>query len=306
MSNSSPLVSASAASLGGASSSNLQQQQQILSPSYQQQQQNNINGASPFLNDSLSSPAAHASSLEEMSRGLNEWRNIQDVVRHTFRSVFELIDRNSRQVRRLSSDLAQLTDLVHEQQTARKEHDAALIDTIRAELHSACEQATANCLAKAKIFAEERASAVAEESKQAILSATKPIIADVRQKLGEQRAQDVHLRDQTVAELNSMREKIDSLGSELKSNAHEFLRLIELKPNSADVSEEMQSKANKQTVSSALAKKANKCDVDAAIEEIKAGSVELTQTLSKKVDSEQLNQALESKPNRKSVESKPN
>lgn len=216
---------------------------------------------------------------EDLSRGLNDWRNIQHVVRLTFKSVCESVDALSLQVRqqqeyirRLETTLADQERLIKERVTRAEvamEISRAMRDVHKA-MESMASRADVNTMLQKKADREEVATKLQ----------SKASAADMKKKM-EQKAD--------ASDVNAM---FDIHARELDV----LKKQIKIKANSFEVAEELTKKANISDVQEALATKANVDDVHESLK-AKIDSKKFYRELSLKADRSAMESELELKAN---------
>lgn len=81
-------------------------------------QQNIVNASMNFGNVSVLS---HLPKIEDLTHGLNEWRNIQSVIRSTFKAFYETIEQQSQQIKNQQDQIRKLEVVLQDQDKILRE-----------------------------------------------------------------------------------------------------------------------------------------------------------------------------------------
>eukprot|EP00742_Colponemidia_sp_Colp-10_P010428 GILJ01011451.1.p1 GENE.GILJ01011451.1~~GILJ01011451.1.p1 ORF type:complete len:694 (+),score=153.66 GILJ01011451.1:27-2084(+) len=197
--------------------------------------------------------------VEDLLQGLNDWRNIQDIVRLTFKALYDVVKAQGEAIRQLEKQVdtkaskmelhslldtkvntVQFTQMVNEIQFILSSKPS--ID----DLHNATED-------KVKRSDMQTALAAKASSDEVrVMLEGKASVADI-----SHRTEELHRR-------------CDELKKDLSKKAshhdvHTVTTVLEGKVSVAEFKEQLEQKANKQSVINALARKANKTDIDALL-----------------------------------------
>ena len=201
--------------------------------------------------------------VDDLLKGLNDWKNVQDIIRLTFKALSDVV--------RVQGEA--IKDLEHGLQTrvSRSELTSALALKISATEVSRELNDFASALDSKASVDDLRAlldDKVSKTDLQYQLSSKVSIdevktLMDHKTNLKEFENEAEVMRYQLQQTQKDLLAKMQSLPS------HKDIQLlkqtIEGKANSSDVAEALESKANKQAVANALQRKANKADVDAVL-----------------------------------------
>jgi DNA-binding IscR family transcriptional regulator len=202
--------------------------------------------------------------VEDLLQGVNEWRNIQDIVRLTFKALTDVVKAQGETLRELERQMP--TRASKAELNSGLSLKASISDITRtiAEVASSLET---------KLSFDDCQSILKDnyisKSDFQYLMSNKASIDEVR-----------NLMDSKISasefklENNSLHQKWDDIYKDLNKkisncvNSRDFQALtatVEIKANLAEMNEQLESKANKQSVANALHRKANRSDVESLL-----------------------------------------
>uniref|UniRef100_A0A7S3IAC5 C1q domain-containing protein n=1 Tax=Fabrea salina TaxID=342563 RepID=A0A7S3IAC5_9CILI len=225
--------------------------------------------------------------VDELMQGHSEWRNIQDIIRVTFKAMADVLRTQSYQIRDLEHQVAYKVS--KNEFTSALSHKADIL-----ELEDFKD--TVNNLAPYQASLEDKVS----RSDLQYLLTNKASIEEVKAMLDKK----LSLRD-FESHLHSFHSRLEEFNRKLNSlpSEKDFQNLnssIQEKATWADVEEALENKANKHSVANALHRKMNRSDAESllsnkadkeAIKEL----YELIQTKAEKSDLEDIELTLDSK-----------
>jgi hypothetical protein len=197
--------------------------------------------------------------VEDLLGGANEWRNVQDIIRLTFKALSDVVRTQAASLRELERQMAtkvSKTDL--NSGLAVKANVSDITRTVK-EVFSSLES---------KLNLDDLQALVGDKVSrsevQYLLSSKAPL-----------EAVEIKADKRTVdSELHALRVAIDETQKEMarrhqqtanQRDIQQIYTLLDTKANSVDIEESLQTKANKQSVANALHKKANRVDVDSLL-----------------------------------------
>jgi hypothetical protein len=218
----------------------------------------NIGGSSKY-HDSLSDPYS-TRIVDDMLNNLTEWRNIDDIVRLTFKALSDVLRTQNSAIRELEKQMAgkvsrnEFSSVVSNKPDTSQVH--AIVNDMRASLEEMIsmkdyQSGIEDCVSKTELqyFLGEKASM--DEVKSLI--STKAAVRDVE------------------AEIYAFNSRIDEIQKEINrklanlpthADIQHLAEQLNEKANFAEIDEVLQNKANKQSVANALHRKANRADMD--------------------------------------------
>jgi len=273
-----------------------QQQQAQIHPSTSSHSASSLSyfhpqsSSTPTLSDSLN--------VYDMTHALNEWRNIQPIVRSTFVSLVEHINKQQHELKMMTQHIRKQDEIIKEHE--RMLNSKATRAEVTLEVGRNLKEIQSNIESRASMvdimsMLEQKANKEHVEkslSLKANLSDLKQCESDKANQAEVNEYFDVHTRD-IIDIKNLLTKKANTMEvvKELqkKANVTDVQQALETKANVHDVQEALKHKANKQSVISALSKKVGKSDVDSSLTQLKQTlQQELAQALSTKLDSEHL------------------
>ena len=202
--------------------------------------------------------------VDNLLSGVNEWRNIQEIVRTTIKSLTDVVKAQGIAIKEL------------EKQVNSKASKIEMINGLGSKANINDVMRTFNEVAASidsRPTVEEVNYLLDEKVNKADLIYSlnsKPSFEDVRTMLLS-KTQELNFKDELEQEFNK---KLDELNREnnkklsqlaLSKDLQQVVSLLETKANTNDVNEALSSKASKESVVSALQRKMNKSEVDAII-----------------------------------------
>ncbi|CAG9326047.1 unnamed protein product [Blepharisma stoltei] len=206
--------------------------------------------------------------VDDLLQGLNEWRNIQDIVRLTVKALTDVVKAQGSAIKDIERQLPQKASKAELSMSLAQKANLQDTSQVISELQESLNEKLNSFEIRALV--EEKVS----KSELQYLLGSKISVEEARQLL-ESKA---NLRDIDNAhqQIQLLRNEIESLPS---GKDVEFLKSqLKEKADWKDVEEALETKANKQTVASALHRKANRVDIDAILGQ-KADSNEVKEVL---------------------------
>ena len=219
----------------------------------------------PLIRGRLDSEPYSPEIVEDLISGLNDWRNVQDIVRLTFKALSDVVKSQGTTVKELELQIP----------SKASKADIAQCMALRSSYTE-----TVRSLAEIKSLLESRASIddvysitdeKASKSEMQYMIAGKVSYEEMREMLSEKA--EVH---ELQAEIRAMKNTIEGINEEIhrklqmcatNRDLQHLQSIIETKASISEVNEVMEEKANKQSVANALHRKANKIDVESMLED---------------------------------------
>jgi len=237
--------------------------------------------------------------VEDLLSGLNEWRNIQDIVRLTFKALADVVKAQGQTIKDLERQMPQ--------KATRSDLTAALAAKANAQdLSTTVSQLEARLDILSDFERELQEKASRTELQTALKSkASLDDVQNVAETVVSRRDYEtatVDLQRRTETDIKEITRKMTLLAT--KAEVDKIMQAIGDKVSIADLEEGLAKKANKDSVASALHRKANRTDVETALAS-KADQVEL-QEIHQAFDrsqamTEQLSSQLEEKADRQEI-----
>lgn len=243
--------------------------------------------------------------LYDMQHALNEWRNIQEIVRHSFVVLVEQIKHQQTEIKQQQSEIRSLHHHIKKQDEILEEHSnllksKATRSEVTLEVNKHLKDIEQSVEGKASMvdvvsLLEQKMN---KDEVQKLLS-TKANISELKQLSTEKANQneineflDIHTKD--ILEIkNALTKKANTIEvvKELQKKASitDVQQALETKANVNDVQEALKHKANKQSVISALSKKISASDLEATLTQQKSDlHNDFSQQIASKADSDQI------------------
>eukprot|EP00357_Protocruzia_adherens_P011027 CAMPEP_0114975776 /NCGR_PEP_ID=MMETSP0216-20121206/2296_1 /TAXON_ID=223996 /ORGANISM="Protocruzia adherens, Strain Boccale" /LENGTH=802 /DNA_ID=CAMNT_0002336613 /DNA_START=61 /DNA_END=2469 /DNA_ORIENTATION=+ len=239
--------------------------------------------------------------VEDLLQGQNEWRNIQDIVRLTFKALSDVVKTQGEALREMERQMTTRASKAELNSGLAIKANISDVSRTVAEVATSLDSKTS--LEEVQSILDEK---VTKSDLQYLLS-NKVSIDEVRSLL-ESKADQINL----TSEIGSVKNRMDDLHKDLTMRVTQcasqrevqYLQTaMENKANLADMNEALGNKANKQSVANALHRKANRADIDSILTQ-KADIADLRNVLTAletKVDDETLETVkgeLDTKPDR--------
>jgi hypothetical protein len=224
---------------------------------------------------------------DDLLGGANDWRNVQDIVRLTFKALSDVVRAQGASLRELERQMPN--------KLSKSEFNSGMAIKANASDISRTVQEVFVSL-ESKLHLEDLETLLADKVSR---SEVQYLISSKASEL--RTASDTKADSRAVeSELHALRVAMDETQKEVtkrwqqattQRDLQQIYTLLDTKANAADVEESLNSKANKQTIANALHKKANRTDVDSLLAR-KAEVAELQTVLD----------ALQSKADQRSVD----
>lgn len=201
--------------------------------------------------------------VEDLLQGLNEWRNIQDIIRLTFKALSDVVKSQGNEIKELERQVSQKVGRAEFNSVTQQKSNSMEVSQRFAEIEAALESRFPAL--EIQSLLEDKVS----RSDMQYLLGNKASIDEVRTLLD----QKVNSRD-LEAEIHLINGKIEDFQSELSRKLTHFssdkdiqhlINQLKEKPSWSDLEEALKTKANKDTVASALHKKCNRGDIEAIL-----------------------------------------
>eukprot|EP00948_MAST-09A_sp_MAST-9A-sp1_P002225 g2225.t1 len=228
------------------------------------------------VTDKANDPTASVVLVGDLIQGLNQWRNIQDIVRTTFKALHDVVQAQGQTIEKLElelekrptwteieetlqdyathnhlkDNLGNLHEKFKEHHSASSTHMTGLIETVKSDIHSKLEAHKAHI----------------ESSK----------------------LRNLHVSDEVISKLE------EEFNGQLDSLRQEVLSSLERKANAEDVNKSLMLKVDNNVMNDMLNQKVGLSEFENAMEG-KANLTEVDQVLSRKVDMSSLVELMQQK-----------
>jgi hypothetical protein len=237
--------------------------------------------------------------VEDLLSGLNEWRNIQDIVRLTFKALADVVKAQGQAIKDLERQMPQKATRADLSAAVSTKANAQDLSTTVSQL-----EARLDILSDFERELQEKAS---RTELQAALK-TKASLEDIQNvaetvvSRRDYETATVDLQRRTETDIKDLTRKMTLLAT--KIDVDKVIQALQDKASIADLEEGLAKKANKESVASALHRKANRTDVETALTS-KVDLVEI-QEIHQALDrshalTEQLSAQLEEKADRQEI-----
>lgn len=197
--------------------------------------------------------------VDDLLGGANEWRNVQDIIRLTFKALSDVVRAQGASLRELERQITLKVSKTELNSGLAVKANASDITRTVKEVFSSLES---------KLNLDDLQALVGDKVSrsevQYLLSSKAPL--EALDSKPDTRAVE--------SELHALRVAMDEIQKEVarrsqlsatQRDLQQVYTLLDTKANLADVEESLQSKANKQSVANALHKKANRADMDSLL-----------------------------------------
>lgn len=221
----------------------------------------NIGSSSKYY-DSMSDPYS-TRIVDDMLNNLSEWRNIDDIVRLTFKAMTDVLKTQNSAIRELEKQMAVKVSKNEFSSMVSNKTDASQVHAIVNDMRASIDHLLPN--KDYQTFIEDYVS----KSELQYMLSQKANLDEVKTLLSSKAA----VRD-VEAEIYAFNTRVDEVQKEINRKLASFpshqdiqqlAEKLNEKANYAEIDEVLQNKANKQSVANALHRKANRADVDQAL-----------------------------------------
>jgi chromosome segregation ATPase len=228
----------------------------------------------------------------------NDWINIQDIIKLTFKSVFDVIKSQSELIKEIESQLPSKTNKSELTAALQLKHDYADFTKYASEINNkkADKEDIERQVALLKNEYNEKLNKATLTIKDDIKSSIESVgvqinsdIANIKGNIDTCLKTDIY--DEKIKELEQ-RLDYDEKIKELEQRLDNLSEKIEGKPNTTDITTALHKKANKADVDALLLTKAEKSDIDGNVQQLSTKIGEINDDV-KQLDSN-INQIKES------------
>lgn len=204
--------------------------------------------------------------VDDLLNGLNEWRNIQDIVRLTFKALSDVVKAQGTAIRELERQVTSKASKTEVNAGLSVKANVSDVSRSVAEVVTSLERKIN--LEDIQVLVEEK---VSRSDLQYLLSSkvsTEELRALMDSKVNMREFEsELHSLAVRVEDVQrEVTQRVSTHSSSSQRDLQHLMELLDTKADAAEVKEALENKANKQSVANALHRKANKAEVDELLE----------------------------------------